>query len=307
MDIATICENGALDDLLPELRRAMPGARVLRWPEPGAEEAEIAVCWRPPAGVLARMPRLRLIHAIAAGVDNILASPGLPDVPLCRIVDDGLAAAMAEFVHWGVLYFHRHFDRVIANARQGVWECPPQPLAAHVRVGLMGLGEMGTAAARRLIDTGYAVSAWTRHSRRLEGARVFSGDGGLDAMLGETDILVCLLPLTAGTARILDAGRLGRLPRGAALILASRGGHLVPDDLVAHLRSGHLRGAILDVFEEEPLGAAHPLWREPGVLVTPHMAGTASNAAVAARVAENVRRLRAGEPLDHLVDRARGY
>ncbi|QCI66775.1 2-hydroxyacid dehydrogenase [Phreatobacter stygius] len=305
--IALISERGVLSFLSAQLETALPGATFRHWPETGAAEAEIAICWAPPKGALASMPNLRLIHSIGAGVDNILSDPNLPDLPVCRVVDPKLAAAMAEFILWGTLYFHRRFDEVTANAQAGRWQRLEQTAAGDKRVGILGLGAMGEQAARLLRRVGYRVSGWSRSPRQLEGITVHAGEAALDRFLGKTDILVCLLPLTPATARILDAERLGRLPRGAGLILVSRGEHLVVDDLVGLIRSGHLRGAILDVFDEEPLPPDHPLWREPGVLVTPHMAGLAKPRAIAEQIAENIRRLQAGEPLVNRVDPARGY
>ncbi len=307
ISVALLSRPGLMDSMTSLLARELPGVTVASWPEAAAREAELAVCWKPEPGALAAMPKLKLIHAIAAGVDNILSDPTVPDVPLCRIVDPGITAAMTEFVLWGTLYFHRDFDRVIGNARDGRWQRYDQRAARDSRVGILGLGELGTDAARRLVDLGFTVSAWSRSPKQLAGVTTFSGTDALDAFLSETDILVSLLPLTSSTVGLLNAARLSRLPKGAALILCSRGEHVVMDDLVALLRSGHLRGAVLDVFEQEPLRSDHPLWREPGVLVTPHMAAIASWETIAQQVAENARRLLRGEPLLNVVDRARGY
>ncbi|MGY4309046.1 glyoxylate/hydroxypyruvate reductase A [Bradyrhizobium sp. USDA 4369] len=305
--VALLSRPGLMDPMKPLLERELPGVTVASWPEPAARDADIAVCWKPEAGALAAMPKLKLIHAIAAGVDNILSDPTLPDLPLCRIVDPGITSAMTEFVLWGALYFHRDFDRMISNARDGLWCRYDQRAARNRRVGILGLGELGTAAAVRLVELGFTVSAWSRSPKRLAGVQTYSGAGALDAFLSETEILVSLLPLTPSTVGLLNAERLSRLPRGAALILCSRGEHLVLDDLVGLLRNGHLRGAVLDVFEQEPLPAEHPLWREPGVLVTPHMAAIASWEVIAQQVADNAKRLLRGEPLLNVVDRVRGY
>jgi glyoxylate/hydroxypyruvate reductase len=307
INVAFMSTPGVMVPLEEPLRRELPGISFASWPDAAAREAEIAVCWKPQPGALASMPNLKLIHSIAAGVDNILVDPTLPDRPICRIVDPDLAAAMTEFVLWGTLYFHRDFDRVISNARDGVWRRYEQYAPQERRVGILGLGALGTAAATWLVDLGFSVNAWSRSPKSVAGVTMFSGDGALDAFLGQTDILVSLLPLTPSTMGLLNAERLSRLPKGAALILCSRGEHLIADDLVALLRSGHLRGAVLDVFEREPLPADHPLWREPGVLVTPHMAAIASWRVIAQQIAENIRRLQRGEALLNAVDRIRGY
>jgi glyoxylate/hydroxypyruvate reductase A len=293
-----------LDDLL---KSEIPGAVVTHWPEPGSLDGDIAVCWKPPAGVMAMMPNLKLIHSIAAGVDNILSDAALPALPVCRIVDPKLATAMAEYVLWSTLYFHRDFDRVTANARNGHWHRYDQASAADKRVGILGLGAIGIKAAKLLASMGYAVSGWSRSAKQVDGIVVHAGEAALDGFLAEVDILVCLLPLTPSTFGILDARRLALLPKDAALVLCSRGEHLVVDDLIASLRSGHLRGAIIDVFDSEPLPPEHPLWREPGVLVTPHMAGLAKPRVIAEQIGINVRRLKAGEAPLNCVDPAHGY
>ena len=295
---------GFLED---HLKRVVPGAIVTTWPEEGALDGEVVVCWKPPVGVMATMPNLRLIHSIAAGVDNVLSDTALPDLPLCRIVDPLLGKAMAEYVLWGTLYFHREFDRVSTNARNGHWHRYDQVAAADKRVGILGLGTLGIQAATLLKSVGYKVSGWSRSAKQVEGVDVFAGDAALDDFLVQTDILVCLLPLTQSTVGILNADRFARLPKGAALILCSRGEHLNVPDLVAALRSGHLRGAILDVFDKEPLQPDNPLWTEPGILVTPHMAGLAKPRVIADQIAENIRRLKAGEILLNRVDPALGY
>lgn len=305
--IAFLSSPGLMDPLLPLLQRELPGISFASWPDEGARQAELAVCWKPPAGALAAMPNLKLVHSIAAGVDHILSDSTVPDRPLCRIVDPGLSVAMTEFVLWSALYFHRDFERVIANARGGVWRRYAQRAPQDTRVGLLGLGVLGSDAARRLVDLGFNVRAWSRSPKTITGVVTYHGSDTLDAFLGEVDILVSLLPLTPSTVGLLNAERLGRLPQGAALVLCSRGEHLVADDLVALLRSGHLRGAVLDVFAQEPLPADHPLWREPGVLVTPHMAAIASWPVIAQQIAENVRRHQRGEALLNQVDRSRGY
>jgi glyoxylate/hydroxypyruvate reductase len=290
-----------------QLKRAIPDATVTHWPDAGALDGEIVVCWKPPAGVMATMPNLRLVHSIAAGVDNVLSDKDLPALPLCRIVDPDLAAAMAEYVLWGTMYFHRDFDRVVANARTGTWHRYGQAAAADKRVGILGLGTLGIEAARLLKSAGYTVSGWSRSAKQVEGVEIFAGAAALDPFLAQTDILVCLLPLTPATAGILNAKLFAQLPKDAALILCSRGEHLVVPDLVASLRAGHLRGAILDVFDKEPLLPDDPLWSEPGILVTPHMAALAKPRVIADQIAENIRRLNAGDDLLNRVDPSHGY
>lgn len=289
------------------MQDAMPEWDVVLWPAPGWEQAEVAVCWAPPHGEVAKIRNLRMIHSSGAGVDNILSDPTLPDVPLCRIVDPTVTMGMVEYVVWAALYFHRQFDVVIGNAGEARWHRLEQARTARRRIGILGLGEVGARVAQTLAGFGFPVSGWSRSPKEIANITVHSGKAGLHHMVRQTDILICMIPLTADTFGILDRELLGLLPKGAALIQCGRGEHLVVPDLVDLVRHGHLRGAVIDVFEREPLEAHDPLWREPGILVTPHMAALAKPATVAALIAENVGRLERDEPLLHQVDRRRGY
>ncbi|QET04113.1 MULTISPECIES: 2-hydroxyacid dehydrogenase [Cupriavidus] len=305
--IAFISQSASLDYFGPLMADALPHAEVSVWPDPRCLEADIAVCWIPPPGIYARMPRLRLIHGIAAGVDNILEGQDTRGLPVCRVVEPGLTQGMVEYVRWSVLYFHRDFDHMAMQQRERVWKRLPLRPAADCRVGVMGLGELGGVVARTLRDDGYDVGGWSRSPREIDGVATWHGDEGLPAFLARTDVLICLLPLTDATRGILGARTFAQLPRGAAIVHCGRGEHLAVDALTDALSTGHLRGAVLDVFPVEPLPEDSPLWRCPGVVVTPHMASMASSAEIVRQVAANVARLGSGEPLRNTVDLARGY
>jgi glyoxylate/hydroxypyruvate reductase A len=278
------------------------------WPGVGDPAAiDLALVWQPPPGELARYPNLRAILSLGAGIDGLLAQQGLPDVPIARMVDPSLTRTMTEYVVLATLRHHRQFDHFEREQRATRWRYAFPPQAADRRVGVMGLGVLGSAAAASLAAHGFPVAGWSRETRQLSGIESFAGRAGLPAFLARTDILVCLLPLTSDTAGILNAPTFGDLPRGAYLINVARGAHLVEADLIAALDSGQLAGATLDVFREEPLPAGDPLWRHPKVLITPHVASYASPLTAAEGVAANIRRARAGQPLLHQVDRARGY
>jgi glyoxylate/hydroxypyruvate reductase A len=305
--LAFISADYDMSHIAELMRRSAPDLDVMMHGNPGARDAEVAVCWNPPPGAVAAMPRLRLVHAIAAGVDNILSDPSRPQVPLCRVVDPSHARGMSEFVSWGVLHFHRQLDQVLANQRRETWFRFDQREPSTCRVGIMGLGEIGRRVGLDLCRLGFMVRGWARTHRALEGIEVFAGDDAFVPFLQGTDILVCLLPLTGETRRILNARTLGLLPRGAKLIHVGRGEHLVPSDLQAALESGHLSGAICDVFEREPLQPGDAFWCMPNLIVTPHMASVAQNETIVDQIARNVQALIAGEPLRNQVDVARGY
>lgn len=286
----------------------MPALEVRIWPEVGdPAEIETALVWRPPPGELARYPNLKAILSLGAGIEGLIADSTLPDVPIARMVDPSLTRTMAEYVLLAVLRHHRGFDRFERAQRACRWDfsLPPQP--GDHEVGIMGLGELGTAAARLLLHHGFPVTGWSRTPKAVDGVTSYAGRSELHAFLHRVHILVCLLPLTAETRGILDAETFAGLPHGAAVINVARGAHLVVADLLAALDSGHLAGATLDVFEDEPLPPGDPLWRHPKVLITPHVASYTVPAVAADGVVDNIRRALAGRPLEHEVDRGRGY
>jgi glyoxylate/hydroxypyruvate reductase A len=214
---------------------------------------------------------------------------------------------MTEYVRWAVIHYHRGFDQVLQQQREQIWQRPLQRSAGQFRVGVMGLGSLGSAIASDLAAAGYAVRGWARGAKDLPGVQTFAGAEGFEAFLDGVELLINLLPLTPETRGILGSATFDRLAHGAALVNCGRGAHLRIDDLEHALASGQLRGALLDVFEREPLPVEHKLWSLPGVTITPHMASAASHDCIAEQVAENVRRLNAGEPLLNTVDMTLGY
>jgi glyoxylate/hydroxypyruvate reductase A len=294
---------------LGPLGAALPDDEIVVYPEIGDPAAiECAIVAVPPPGVLTGLPNLRLIQSLWVGVESLLGDPTLPqDVPLARLVDAGMTETMTETVLQHVLNAHRDYEEYRAQQREGVWRQLHQVRAQERRVGFLGLGELGAAAARTLVGLNFAVAGWSRRPKELAGIETFSGAEGLLPFLGRTDILVCLLPLTTETRGIIDARTLAALPRGATLINLARGGHVIDDDLLTALDSGQLGRAVLDVFNTEPLPPDHPYWAHPRVVVMPHVAAETDPATATAQVVENLRRLRAGEPLRNVVDRAAGY
>ncbi len=287
----------------------LPEMPVYPWnavPDPGA--VRYAVVWKPPPGGLRRFPALRAIVSIGAGVDHVLIDPDLPlGVPILRTTGGDLTQRMREYIALHTLRLHRAEPALRAAAARGDWTQIVTPPAARRRVGVMGLGTLGSAAARTLAGLGFAVQGWARSKRALENVTVFAGDAALPAFLEASEILICLLPLTDATRGILNARLFAALPAGAGLINAGRGGHLVEADLIPALDAGHLSHAVLDVFETEPLLGDHPFWTDPRIDVTPHTASLIDPDTGARLIAENIRRMEAGAPIDDLIDPARGY
>lgn len=292
-----------------ELGRRLPDLELRFWPAVGdARDIEFALVWNLPPGVLKTFPNLRAVFSLGAGVDHLFADPELPKgVPICRVIDSNLTQRMTEYVVLHVLRHHRRQPEYDALQRAGEWRELYTPTAAERAVGIMGLGELGADAARKLMSVGFKVASWSRTPKSIEGIESFHGARGLEPFLKRSEILVCLLPLTPETKGILGRRLFEALPRGAAVINAARGGHLVEQDLLAALETGQIAHATLDVFHEEPLPPAHPFWRHPRVTITPHVASITDPRTVADLVAENVRRHRAGAALLHVVDPEVGY
>jgi glyoxylate/hydroxypyruvate reductase A len=270
---------------------------------------EYAVVWDPEPGRLAQFPRLKAIFGSGAGVDHIAADPHLPkQVPLIRCVPWEAAQRMGEFVCWAVLSLAKEARRMALLQAESRWENVDPPHAAAARsVGIMGLGAMGEHTARMLQGLGIPVRGWSRSRKDIPGVESFAGAGELDTFLAGTDVLVCLLPATAETAGIIAAPLLAKLRPGAGLVQVGRGSQQVLPDILAALDSGHLSGAVLDVFAPEPLPSDNPAWTHPGVIVTPHTASLPTRAERARYIAGVIAMLERGEAPPHLYDPARGY
>ena len=310
-------------------------------PHPSSVQADVAVVANPPAGVLAQAQGLKFIQSLWAGVDRLMADTTVPtDLPLARMVDPSMTAAMVESALWAVTALHRGFFDYATQQRRAQWLQLPQRRADDIAVLVLGLGTMGAAVGAALAARGYRVAAWRRgaaglappgvtvwqghespqgpgpaRTRPPEGAQEYLGAAqrspeglnGLEAAVAQADVVLNLLPLTPHTRGLIDARFLSGMKPGAALVNFGRGGHVVEADLLAALEAGTLSRAVLDVFATEPLPPEHPFWRHPRVTVLPHVAALTDLRSAAAVVADNLARLQQGRPLLHLVDRQRGY
>lgn len=278
------------------------------WPDHGdPREIRYLAAWMPPDDIMATFPNLELLFSVGAGVDQFDFSRLPPDLPVVRMVEPGIVDGMVEYVTMSVLALHRDLIPYIAQRNAQEWRQIRVLPAATRRVGVLGLGMLGEAVCRKLAGFGFPVAGWSRSRRAIDGIECFAGAGEMPAFLGRTDILVCLLPLTQETRGVLGAELFAGLPRGARLVNVGRGGHLDQDALIAALDAGQLSAAVLDVTDPEPLPAGHPLWSDPRVLITPHIASMTQPETAVEVVLDNLRRHRAGEPLIGLVDRGRGY
>jgi glyoxylate/hydroxypyruvate reductase A len=277
------------------------------WPDAGnLADVRYFIGWQADRELLSAMPRLEVFFASGAGVDHLDFGAIPEHVPVVRMVEPGIVESMVEYAVMSILALHRDLLHY-ARAEPGAWQARPVRPAGTRTVGVMGLGVLGQAVLERLSSFGFQLRAWNRSARDLEGVACFAGADGLAPFAAGCDILVCLLPLTEETRGILGRELFCALPRGAALLNVGRGGHLDQDALLDALRGGQLSAAILDVTDPEPLPPDHALWREPRVLITPHIAAMTQPETAAPVLLANLRRHLSGEPLHDVVNRHRGY
>lgn len=306
MSIALIIPDRKLDALQQALQAQLPDVELQIWPQIHApERVDFAVVWRQPAGSLLPLTQLKALQSFGAGVDNIIADPLLPAVPLARIVDPDLTQSMLQYLQTVVQYYQLRFDEFARQQQNKLWKPRSPRKLKHIAV--LGLGELGAAAASHFAAQGYQVTGWAASAKQLPTVQCFYGDDGFTAAVQAADLVICLLPLTAQTENLLNSQRLALFKPGALLVNVARGAIVVDDDLLAALASGQLAGACLDVFRTEPLPAEHPFWQQPNILLTPHISAVTNADTAVQQIAENYRRLQAGLPLLNLIDKTRGY
>jgi glyoxylate/hydroxypyruvate reductase len=291
-----------------QFARDMPQIPFRLWPDAGdPAQVRFLAAWEPPLDIGEAFPNLEVLFSVGAGVDQFDMSVLPPQLSVVRMVEPGLTVCMCEYVSWAVLSLHREMPLYLRQQQQRVWkEHPVRPASAR-RVGVMGMGTLGRAALAQLRHLGFECAGWSRSRRSDPGVRCYAGNAELGDFLAATDILVCLLPLTPETRGVLGRRVFDALPRGAALVNAGRGGHLVEADLLAALESSRLSAAILDVCEPEPLPPAHPFWDHPRIWLTPHVASATQAETAVRSLLDNLRRHEVGLPLEGVVDRSRGY
>ncbi len=306
MDILFCCKDTPAEPWLQGLAAALPGARLSVW-APGAAPADYAIVWAPPQQFLDEQTGLKALFNIGAGVDALLRLRLPPQARVVRLDDAGMAVQMAEYVCQAVIRHFRELDALEAGMRAGEWAYRKPRQRQDFPVGVMGLGVLGARVARALAQFEFPVNGWSRAPKVIDGIRSFSGPEGFNDFLAASRVLVNLLPLTPDTQDILNRDTLARLQPGGYLINVARGAHLVEDDLLALLASGHLAGALLDVFRTEPLPAGHPFWTHPRITLTPHASARTLRDESIAQIAGKIAALQRGEAIAGVVDPGRGY
>lgn len=309
MSVVIIRQDGKIDSWKKVLQRLAPEVRFYSYLEKHPkEEVKVAMVWKHPKGIFKQYPSLQYIASFGAGVDFLIDDKEIDaSIPVTRVVDPVLASDMSEFVVGAILASMKNFHQYRSDQSRSIWKPLDYKRIDQVRVGIMGMGALGLRLAKDLVALGFNTSGWSNSRKSIEGVRSFAGEADRSAFLAQTDIVVCLLPLTPATSGILNRQLFAQLPNGAYVINVARGGHLVDRDLLDMLDNGHLSGACLDVYHEEPLDPAHPFWKHPKIFMTPHVASVSDVEAVAPQLVENYQRFIKGLALLNQVSTTNGY
>lgn len=294
------------------LAQELPDAEVVIWNDAETAQADYAIAWAAPShAFFARQPQLKAFFSTGAGVEKLLASSFMPpDLPVIRLEDAGMGKQMATYCVGAVLGWMRQRDEYAGQQRARLWQQLPRTDLVDWPVGIFGLGVLGRQVADAFAALGFTVNGYARSAHALPGIRCFAesaGEGDFSAFLSATRVLVLLAPLTPQTRDRFDLNALGHLPRGSYVINVARGELLVDDALLALLDRGHLAGAALDAFREEPLPTEHRFWTHPNIRITPHVSAITVIGPSAHQVAEKIRQLERGETVSGIVNRGRGY
>ncbi|MDT0689143.1 glyoxylate/hydroxypyruvate reductase A [Salegentibacter sp. F188] len=291
------------------LRNQHPGLNIYVYPEDhDKEEVEFALAWNHPRGLFKNYPNLKVVASMGAGVDHITSDKELPEnITITRVIDEQLTTDMSDFVLAQVMDHVRRLSYYKSQQTEKTWIRKPYKRPKNTIVGIMGIGVLGTAVGEKLAKNGFKVLGWSKSSKDKEDINTYYGEEGFEEFLPQAEILVCLLPLTTETENILNRELFEQLPEGAYVINVARGEHLVEQDLLRMIGSGHLSGAALDVFREEPLPEEHPFWTEPKIHITPHIASVTKASSVVPQIIENYEHLQEDEPLNNVVERDKGY
>jgi len=309
MSIVILRQDDKIELWKNALQRAAPDIKIYSCLEEHPEhKIEVALVWKHPKGSLSKYTNLKYIASSGAGVDFIFEDESAPkNIPITRVVDTVLASDMSEYVIAAIFSHIKGFYNYKISQMKSVWQPRQYHRISDFTVGILGLGALGAVLAKDLVKFGFRTQGWSNSRKDIPKVKIFAGQEELPEFLASTEILVCLLPLTKATSGIVNKQLLSQLPKGAFLINAARGGHLVDNDLIELLDNGHLSGATLDVFHKEPLDQEHPFWQHEKVHITPHYASVSDTASVVPQILENYRRMQQGEVLKNLVSTKKGY
>jgi glyoxylate/hydroxypyruvate reductase len=291
---------------LQDFQAALPTVQISTW-QPGAAPVSCAIVRNPTQQFFDEQPQLATMFNLAAGVDSLFKRQFRSSVNVVRLEDSGMAVQMAEYVCHAVIGHFRGLGQYQSDARQGLWQPRAPKDRSQCVVGIMGLGVLGQRVAKALHGFEFPLRGWSRSAKQIQGVACFAGDAQLGDFLQGVQVLVCLLPLTDATRGLLNRHTLSQLKPGAYLVNVARGAQLVEDDLIALIDQGHLSGATLDVFDTEPLPAAHPFWSRPHISITPHISAITLRAESVAQIASKIHALARNEPITGIVNNQMHY
>jgi glyoxylate/hydroxypyruvate reductase A len=310
MALAILIADRDVRTLQANLQERLPGnPDIWIYPDiPHPEQVEMALVWKHPSGSLRQFPNLKCIQSFGAGVEHLLNDRDLPDsIPLARIVQNAMTVSMRNYIGMAALSIHKRMDFYREAQKRQQWQ-QPDPVELPLRIGILGMGVLGSASAHFLADMGFYVKGYSQSPKEIPNIPCLDAQRiSLPDFVRDVNVLVCLLPLTPQTESVLNYALFREMPKGSYLINAARGGHLVEEDLLSALQEGLLAGAYLDVFREEPLPAGHPFWTHPGIVITPHSSSVTNADEALEIIVENYRRMQAGQPLLYPVERKKGY
>ncbi len=308
MSLVIIAPGRNADEWVDGFKKLDKTLSVQVWPDiDDAEKVEGAVVWNHPEGVLREFPNLKFISSMGAGVDHVLKDPSLPQgVPIVRIVDDALTKPMTNYLLTATLYYQRKLDKYISDKKAKIWDQETDP-EREVKVGVMGLGVLGTDIAAKLAQLEFEVYGFSNSKKDIKGVTSYAGEDELNEFLSKINVLICLLPLTQDTRNILNKSLFKMLNKGTYIINAARGRHLVEEDLIEAIDEGMVSGAFLDVYRQEPLPADHPFWDHPKIMMTPHIASITNPPAAIPQIYNNLQASIHGKPLENTVDMDKEY
>lgn len=309
MSIVIISPNRNIEPWINSLKKVEPKIDIQIFGKDNNQgESDFALSWNHPIGAFSNYPNLKCISSMGAGVDHLLNDPDLPkNITITRIVDPELSQSMFEFILSLIMNHLRGLTGYKIEQSYTIWEPKPYIRMKDVNIGIMGIGAIGTHSALQLNKLGFKVSGWASSKKEIKDVTVFYGDKQLPDFLKDSHILICLLPLTKETQGILNEATFRLLPKNAFVINVARGQHLVDLDLIELIDNGHLSGASLDVFSDEPLAKEHPFWKHPKINITPHIASLTNPNSVAPQIIENYKRMKENRPLLNVVSRNKGY
>ena len=292
----------------PMFASELPELAFHVWPETGdPQKVRYLAAWQPPENLAENFSNLEVLFSVGAGVDQLNLASIPENVRVVRMMEPGLAEGMIEYVLWAVLSYHRNMFQYARQQEAHVWKGTPNVSSSLFRVGVMGMGALGTPVLKKLSQFGYVCHGWSRSRHDIPGIKSYAGPEELDAFLAATDVLVCLMPLTEATKRILNKELFAKLRKGACLINCGRGGHLAQDDLLLALDEGLLSQAVLDVTDPEPLPEDHPFWNHPLITLTPHIASSSHAETGGEMILKNILQFEKGAEMVGEINRSSGY